>query len=298
MKATRQPVLGKIAERHDTGVVYELARAPGYRVTDMRCWMGPRDPRRENAFPAFRVAAVLEGSFAIRSPLGTGVAVAGALLMGNACECYCCRHDSDAGDRCINFDFEPEFLERLRSGIGARHAREQFRHLLVAPSVRSAAIAAVAEAVADGDAGSLQEAALEVAAAALTANQDPGAQGVRRPSWRDERRVMRAARYAQAHFDRRCTLEDLAAEAGLSAFHFLRTFRAVIGQTPHRYVLATRLRHAARRLRTTDQRVIDIAAAVGFGDLSNFNASFARVFAMSPRQYRGHARPRAGRASS
>ncbi len=286
MRAPPPTILGKIAERHATGVNIELARAPGYRVVDMRCWIGPRDPVRENAFPAFRVAAVVAGSFAIRSPLGRGVAVAGSLLLGNACDCYVCRHDSASGDRCINFDYEPEFLEQVRCELGAGAIGERFRRMLVAPSPDSTALSAIAEGIAAGDTQRLHEAAFEVAAAALMATQDLGAQDLRRPSLQDERRAMHAARYVQAHFDRTCTLEELAAVADLSPFHFLRTFRRVIGQTPHRYVLATRLRQAALRLRATRERILDIATAVGFGDLSNFNASFARTFGVSPRAYR------------
>ncbi len=282
--------LGKIAKRHATGVNVELARAPGYRVVDMRCWIGPRDPVRENAFPAFRVAAVVAGSFGIRSTLGSGVAAAGSLLLGNACDCYVCRHDA-AGDRCINFDYEAGFLEEVRRALGPRARGERFRGVLVAPSPGSVALTAVAEAIAEGttaegDTLRLHEAAFEVAAAALTATHDLGEQGGRRPSLRDESRVMTTARFVQARFDRACTLAELAAEAGMSRFHFLRTFRRVLGQTPHRYVLATRLRQAALRLRATRERVVDIAAAVGFGDLSNFNASFARSFGVSPRAYR------------
>lgn len=286
--------MGKIAHRTvpcaavhvRTGSIRLLAESADYRVSDMHCWKGPDDPVTESAFPAFRVAAVIRGSFGIRSSLGDGVPVAGSLLMGNACGCYTCRHDTAAGDRCVNFDFQPEFLEQVRLSLGARGLGERFHRALLPPSLRSAALTAVAGAIADGDdADALEAAAFEMAAATLAATHATVELG-RRPSFSDERKIMRSARFIETQCDQPCTLEALAADAGLSPFHFLRVFRRVLGQTPHRYVLATRLRHAARHLLATRERIADIAGTVGFGDLSNFNASFSRAFGVSPRAFR------------
>jgi AraC family transcriptional regulator len=264
-----------------------LAAAPGYRVWDMRCSLGPHDPIRENQYPAYRVAAIVGGTFHIRSALGTVVPVVGSLLLGNAGDCYCCRHDTPHGDRCINFDYEADFLEQVRAELGVRGVGEHFRRALIPPSRESTPLATAMEAVATGSTPSaLQEAAFEVAAAALAAIHETTPLG-RKTSFRDERSVMRSARFVDVHYAEPCTLEDLAARAGMSPFHFLRVYRRVTGQTPHRHVLATRLRHAARRLRTTSERVAEIALGVGFGDLSHFNATFRHHFRVSPGAYRG-----------
>jgi AraC-like DNA-binding protein len=263
-----------------------LAAAPGYRVYDMRCTLGPRDPANENQYPAYRVAAIVGGAFQIRSTLGDAAPVVGSLLLGNACDCYRCSHDTPNGDRCINFDFEAGFLEQVRVELGVRGVGERFRSALIPPSRESVAIAAAMEAVADGsDASAMQAAALEIAAAALTATHATVALG-RRTSFRNERAVMRAARYVETHHHEPCSLADLAAQADMSAFHFLRVYRRITGQTPHRHVLATRLLHAARRLRRSSDRIADIALESGFGDLSHFNASFVRHFHVSPGAYR------------
>jgi AraC-like DNA-binding protein len=67
----------------------------------------------------------------------------------------------------------------------------------------------------------------------------------------------------------------------------------VTGQTPRQFVIATRMRVAAIALRTTRRRITDIALDAGFGDLSHFTVSFARVFGVSPRAYRQHMMARA-----
>jgi AraC-like DNA-binding protein len=263
-----------------------LAAAPGYRVYDMRCALGPRDPANENQYPAYRVAAIVGGTFKIRSTLGDAVPVVGSLLLGNACDCYRCSHDTPNGDRCINFDFEAGFLEQVRAELGVRGVGERFRSALIPPSRESVAIAAAMETVGEGsDASAMQEAAFEIAAAALTATHATVALG-RRTSFRNERAVMRAARYVDTHYRESCSLADLAAQAEMSPFHFLRVYRRITGQTPHRHVLTTRLRHAARRLRASGERIVDIAIDAGFGDLSHFNATFVRHFRLSPGAYR------------
>ena len=96
---------------------------------------------------------------------------------------------------------------------------------------------------------------------------------------------MEAALFLDAQSHEPLTLEDSAAQLGLSAFHFLRLFRAVLGVTPHQYLVRTRLRQAARLL-ATEVAITDIAYDVGFGDLSNFVRTFHRAAGVSPRAFR------------
>ena len=77
-------------------------------------------------------------------------------------------------------------------------------------------------------------------------------------------------------------LEDAAAQAGISPFHFLRLFSSVLGVTPHQYLVRSRLRHAARLLADDERSITDIAYDVGFGDLSNFVRTFHRAAGVSP----------------
>jgi AraC family transcriptional regulator len=85
------------------------------------------------------------------------------------------------------------------------------------------------------------------------------------------------------------TLGEMARIAGLSRYHFLRTFKAVTGITPHHWLLRARLRDAARRLATSRDPVTEIALDVGFEDLSNFIRSFRSEFGVSPSRYRATA---------
>jgi AraC-like DNA-binding protein len=71
----------------------------------------------------------------------------------------------------------------------------------------------------------------------------------------------------------------------MSEFHFLRMFKQVMRVTPHQFILRSRLREAALRLKTTRDEVLQIALNTGFGDLSNFNHAFRAEFGMSPTRY-------------
>ena len=101
-----------------------------------------------------------------------------------------------------------------------------------------------------------------------------------------EARVSRAVRTIDDDPHEQLTLETLANEAGLSPYHFLRTFERLTGVTPHQYVLRARLRKAAMRLAGGSERITDVAFDCGFGDISNFNRAFRGEFGVSPRVFR------------
>ncbi|MFZ2154918.1 MAG: AraC family transcriptional regulator, partial [Bradyrhizobium sp.] len=103
---------------------------------------------------------------------------------------------------------------------------------------------------------------------------------------KDRRRAVETALWIDAHSHREIDLEQAAAQAGISPFHFLRLFSGVLGVTPHQYLVRSRLRHAARLLADDGLSVTDVAYDVGFGDLSNFVRTFHRAAGVSPRRFR------------
>ena len=108
----------------------------------------------------------------------------------------------------------------------------------------------------------------------------------RPPSRRDERRVADALHVIEARYVEPLSIAELAGVACMSPYHFMRTFRQVVGLSAYQYLLQTRLRHAAIALGTTSEPVSAIAFDAGFGDLSTFSETFRRVFDLAPGQYR------------
>jgi AraC family transcriptional regulator len=81
-------------------------------------------------------------------------------------------------------------------------------------------------------------------------------------------------------------IDQLAAIAGVSRFHFARMFRATVGTTPYRYVLNFRLERARRMLRANRHALRDIAAATGFADQSHLSRRVKRRFGVTPAELR------------
>ena len=81
-------------------------------------------------------------------------------------------------------------------------------------------------------------------------------------------------------------LESLAAETGLSLFHFAREFRHTTGLAPHRYVLHRRLARAVKLLAEPRRRVADIAAEAGFSHASHLSRHMRQATGMSPDMFR------------
>jgi AraC family transcriptional regulator len=82
------------------------------------------------------------------------------------------------------------------------------------------------------------------------------------------------------------SLDRLAAQAGLSKFHFQRLFKAATGVSPSRYQINLRMEEARRLLRETKMSVIDVALEVGYTDPSHFARLFRRETGLSPSDYR------------
>jgi AraC-like DNA-binding protein len=117
-------------------------------------------------------------------------------------------------------------------------------------------------------------------------------QGPARVSWY-RARIERARERLHAEHDRPLLVADLARDAGLSSYHFLRLFRALVGLPPHRYLIRVRLEAAAGLLEDGD-RVTGAAYSSGFENLSHFTRSFRRWFGVPPSAWRSL--PRADRS--
>ena len=82
----------------------------------------------------------------------------------------------------------------------------------------------------------------------------------------------------------------VCALAGLSAFHFARSFRSATQQTPGRYQARLRVERAAQLLREGRLSVLEVALAVGFGSTQALARPFRAHYGLSPsaylRQYR------------
>jgi len=101
-----------------------------------------------------------------------------------------------------------------------------------------------------------------------------------------DRRLRRAIEFIHTHFDAEVRLADMARAAFLSAFHFARLFKRLMGMTPHAYLMSVRLEQAARLLATTDLSILEIGQRVGYTSQSHFAKAFKAWTGLTPREYR------------
>ncbi len=102
----------------------------------------------------------------------------------------------------------------------------------------------------------------------------------------DPRRLQRVLDYIEASLGSDVRLEDLAAQACLSPFHFSRLFREATGLSPQRYVTDRRVQAARQELARDRLSLVEIALEFGFGSQANFTRVFRKAANLTPGQYR------------
>ena len=103
------------------------------------------------------------------------------------------------------------------------------------------------------------------------------------------RRLLRARDAMDRAYAEPLDVAAVAAVAHVSEAHFIRTFRGVFGETPHRYLQRRRVERSMFLLRETDRSVTDICLDVGFTSLGTFSRLFREIVGETPSSYRrGH----------
>ena len=196
----------------------------------------------------------------------------------------------------LNIYLEQGLFERVAAeAFGLDPARLMVPPLdgLDLPELRSAMGAVDAELRAGGAGGPL---AAESLANVLAVNLIRHILAPRRPRRGPDGalprgRLRAVLEYIEEHLDASPTLEQMAAVARLSAYHFARQFKAATGLPPHGYVIARRVERAKQFLQVGgDLSLAEVAALAGFSDQSQFSRHFKRLIGVTPGQFRMSAR--------
>ena len=250
------------------------------KVVDYRCEAGPRDRPFPEAHRDYSISYVQRGSFGYHARGRSADLVAGSCLIGRPGDEYICTHDHhEAGDDCLSFEFSPELADEL----GSDATLWRLGGLAPSPDLIVLAERALA-AVAGAPDASLDEIGLALAAKIARRPRSPASP--RAVTAAERRRAVRAALWIDHHSHASIGLAEMAREAGIGVFQFVRTFGAALGVTPHQYLVRTRIRRAARMLADRDRTVTEVAQDVGFTDLSNFVRTFRQAAGVSPRRFR------------
>jgi AraC-like DNA-binding protein len=114
----------------------------------------------------------------------------------------------------------------------------------------------------------------------------PGPGIVSRETEELNRRLLRARDAIDRAYAQPLDVRAIAAVAHLSPAHFSRCFRAVFGETPHRYLQRRRVERSMFLLRETGRSVTEVCFDVGFASLGTFSRTFRMIVGETPSGYR------------
>ena len=231
---------------------------------------------RRNSFDSFLLLYVEQGAMEVRQGgQAAGVAAGQFALL----DCYRPHaYASAQGCRCLWCHFDGAAARALCSLVRQRLG------LVITPADPDTAAASLRAIVQSFAAGALLREPLlskhlhdiltELLLAAPPAGRQPGGAAAQ------------CIAYINEHFAEDLPLEKLAAQVGLSPYHFSRLFKRETGYTPHEYLLRTRLSTARYLLKTTARTVKEIGYDTGFSSESRFCSVFKRQEGMTPTAYR------------
>lgn len=193
---------------------------------------------------------------------------------------------------------ELDFADLTRAGDVDAMVASQRRALRQDLTMRDGHLAALMRLIADevrlgSPHGSLYATSLSLGLAAYLFSEkgESGSTRLRERGLLTASQKSRVLDLVQQRLAEDIALEDLAAAAGVSRFHFLRLFKNSLGITPHCFIMDQRLAAARRLLADTDRRLADVAASTGFSSQSHLCTTMRRRLGVTPKQWRRSAKP-------
>jgi AraC-like DNA-binding protein len=239
---------------------------------------------RPHCHDAYGLGAIERGIERFRYRGSDHLAGPGSLVLMDDDELHTGRAETDEGWRYRMIYIERPLLNELMGQ--PEHASPHFRNAAIHAPARGQQATALLDALwmASNDPlrfdGLLAEYVQQIVAPHLpAAGSAPVNRTLHEPAW-----LPRVRDYIEAHLTHPLDLDSLAREAGLSPFHFLRSFKAALRVTPHAYVQARRV-FRAKQLLARGIKPADAATAVGLVDQAHLSKWMKLMFGVTPGAY-------------
>jgi AraC family transcriptional regulator len=187
--------------------------------------------------------------------------------------------------------FEPWFFERVAAEVGCPATLPADTNIQKLPADHPAVriVQHLARELEPAAGGRLLADGLARAAAVHLLRQFAPVPHVRAPHAAPPSAVLRAVDLMRRRLAEPLTIDELAAAAGLSRFHFARQFKAATGHPPHEYLVRLRIDRAQELLRQHGRawNFAAVAHEVGFSDQSHLTRQFKRVVGVTPGEFVG-----------
>lgn len=231
----------------------------------------------------FSVGIITGGRSTYENGAHSEVVEEGTVVVMNPGDAHVCNAIDGGGWSYLMFYLEAEWTGRiqadLQGGEGSAFRRYD-KAALFAPHLCEAGKQLFA-ALTDADSDRLQREICVVDFIGLLDGElAPGLA----PAMEGGLKTERAANYIDAHFAQALRLDEICAEANLSASYLIRAFKKRYGVAPHEYQTNRRIQFAKARLREQIP-LAQVALEAGFADQAHFQRVFKRLSAVTPGQY-------------
>jgi len=98
--------------------------------------------------------------------------------------------------------------------------------------------------------------------------------------------IQKSVDYVEENIKEELTIEKLAQVSYLSLYYFQKLFNRLVGKTVNEYIKARRVANAKALLKSTDQKIVDIALEYGFNSHETFTKAFKEIYGVTPETYR------------
>ncbi len=110
--------------------------------------------------------------------------------------------------------------------------------------------------------------------------------GNKLPASKNLTKLKKVLSFIRENYDKQITLKSMAEKANMSQKYFCSFFKEMTRKTPMEYLILYRIECAARKLRSSDMNVTDIALSCGFNDLSYFIKTFKHIKGVTPAKFK------------
>jgi len=273
--------------------IHTLYRSDFYQVLDFKCRCKDCRTSKPEYNESFCISFVRKGNFLFNVFRRSLDSYTGCVIISKPEYERTITHVHTVPDECTIFDFKDEFYQGVKeqypgtkffqdpdwhSTLVRTNTDMEFLHFFILQLIREKT----------GSKLQIDQMVMEMAARVLDMVTDY------RPDPAIHARLKRnhlgtiemAKQYIAEHFTRDISLMEIARFCHVSPFYFSRVFKAFTKISPHQYLLAIRLRHAAMLLRNTPMPVADAGFSSGFNSIEHFTAAFRREYECPPSAFR------------
>jgi AraC family transcriptional regulator len=275
--------------------IHTLYDSDFYRILDFKCRCTECTTSKPEYSNAFAISFVRKGNFLFNVFRHSLDSYNGCVLISKPGYERTVTHAHTIPDECTIFDFKRSFYDELAQHYGNSkifsdndlhstlvhtNPEMEFLHFYILQLVQSRA----------GSKLQIDNLVMDVAASVLSAVVDYKSNEKINARLKKNHLITieRAKEYITNNFTSDISLMEIAEYSYVSLFHFSRIFKTFTFSSPHQFLLAIRLRHAAMLLRDTSIPVADVAFSSGFNSIEYFTAAFRHKYQCPPSKFRSY----------